>query len=634
MNSLEEVGLDTHRITQNLGSGHNDPKQLQPGIVLEDRYAIQDVVGVGGMGSVYRARDLHFPNVIKLVAVKEMINTAPDPVVRQTIVQNFEREAHILVALSHPSIPKIYDFFTRDDRSYLVLEYVNGRDLEAILNSTQQNIPEDQVISWAIELCDVLDYLHNHKPEPIIFRDMKPSNIMINQDGRVILVDFGIAKVFRLGHKGTMIGTEGYSPPEQYRGEASPQGDIYALGATLHHVLTRRDPRLEPPFTFSERQIRQINPNVSIEFETVVNTALQYTPAERFQSATAMKDAMLVVARETGALNRISVQAAINVKEANIKPLWTFKCEDEIRGTPTIENGVVYVGAYDNNLYAVHASNGQFMWKFPAHGGIVGKPLVFDNLVYFGSSDHNLYSVSTRTGKLNWTFTTNGAVRTSPRLAEGHVFIGSDDCYLHAVNILSGNRTWRVEASGAIRSTPFITNEYIYFGCEAGELFCVDFRGQVKWRFQAKRAITSSPLVDKGVVFITSLDATTYAIDAKAGWGIWRFRMGKGSVSSPVKSENYVIFGSADDYIYCLDASNAREIWRFHTDHQVSGSPVVYKDSVYVGAADGSFYSLEIRTGRLRWRFNTGGPITGSAFINNDVVFLGSCDHILYALLA
>jgi len=586
------------------------------------------------MGSVYRARDLHFPNVIKLVAVKEMINSAPDPLVRQTIVQNFEREAHILVALSHPAIPKIYDFFSLDERSYLVLEYINGRDLEVVLSSTQQFIPEDQVISWAIELCDVLEFLHNHKPEPIIFRDIKPSNIMINQDGRVVLVDFGIAKVFRMGHKGTMIGTEGYSPPEQYRGEASPQADIYALGATLHHILTRRDPRLEPPFTFGERPIRQINNSISIEFETVVNTALQYLPSERFQSAVAMKEAMVGVARKTGALGRISIQAAVNVQEAAVKPLWTFKCEDEIRGTPTIENGVVYVGAYDNNLYAVQASNGEFLWKFPAQGGIVSKPLVYDNLVYFGSSDHNLYSISARTGKLNWTFTTNGAVRTSPRLAEGHIFIGSDDCYLHAVNVMSGNRTWRVESSGAIRSTPSITNEFIYFGCEAGELFCVDFRGQVKWRFQAKRAITASPLVDKGVVYITSLDGTAYAVDAKAGWNIWRFRMGKGSVSSPVKAENSVIFGSADDFIYCLDASNARELWRFHTDHQVSGSPAVYKDSVYVGAADGSFYSLESRTGRLRWRFNTGGPITGSSFIHNDVVYLGSCDHILYALLA
>ena len=149
---------------------------------------------------------------------------------------------------------KIYDFFTFDERSYLVLELVNGKDLDAILSETQGFFSEDQVIAWAIELCDVLDYLHKHKPEPIIFRDMKPTNIMVNQDNHIMLVDFGIAKLFHEGQKGTMIGTEGYSPPEQYRGEATPLADIYALGATLHHLLTRRDPRLEPPFTFANAQ--------------------------------------------------------------------------------------------------------------------------------------------------------------------------------------------------------------------------------------------------------------------------------------------------------------------------------------------------------------------------------------------
>ena len=126
------------------------------------------------MGSVYRARDMHFPNVTKLVAVKEMINTAPDPVVRQTIVQNFEREANLLATLNHPSIPRIYDYFTVESRSYLVLEFVHGKDMESILNDTNGFLPEDQVLTWAIELCDVLDYLHRHKPDPIIFRDMKP----------------------------------------------------------------------------------------------------------------------------------------------------------------------------------------------------------------------------------------------------------------------------------------------------------------------------------------------------------------------------------------------------------------------------------------------------------------------------
>ena len=203
------------------------------------------------MGSVYRARDLHFPSVVKLVAIKEMINRAPDPLVRKTVVQNFEREANILATLNHPSIPPIYDYFSGDNRSYLVLEFVHGHDLEAIINETGGFLTEERVLGWAIELCDVLSFLHSHKPDPIIFRDMKPSNVMVNPTDHIILVDFGIAKPFQVGQKGTMIGTEGYSPPEQYRGEAGPLADVYALGATIHHALSRRDPRLEPPFSIA-----------------------------------------------------------------------------------------------------------------------------------------------------------------------------------------------------------------------------------------------------------------------------------------------------------------------------------------------------------------------------------------------
>ena len=132
------------------------------GVTLASRYSIQEVIGVGGMGSVYRARDMHFPNVTKLVAVKEMINSAPDPLVRQTIVQNFEREANLLATLNHASIPRINDYFSLDSRSYLVLDFIKGKDMEAIISDTNGFLPEEQVLGWAVELCDVLDYLHKH----------------------------------------------------------------------------------------------------------------------------------------------------------------------------------------------------------------------------------------------------------------------------------------------------------------------------------------------------------------------------------------------------------------------------------------------------------------------------------------
>lgn len=628
-----EGKLETHRITQSFDKEPQNPmKQLLPGTMLMNRYLIQDVVGVGGMGSVYRARDMHFPNVIKLVAVKEMINSAPDPLVRQTIVANFEREANILVTLDHPTIPKIFDYFSQSDKSYLVEEFINGKDLEALLVNEPSFFPESQVIAWAIEICDVVSYLHAHQPEPIIFRDIKPSNIMINQKNRVILVDFGIAKVFRSGQKGTMIGTEGYSPPEQYRGEISPLVDVYALGATLHHVLTRRDPRLEPPFSFGERPIRQINPAVSPELEIIVNTALQYNPGDRFVSMDAMRDALLAVAKKTGALSHIHVQGSS--REQTVKPIWSFKCEDEIRGAPAHDNGIVFVGSYDNNLYALNALDGAFLWKYPTQGGLVCRPAISEQTVYIGSEDSRLYAVAARSGKPVWDYKTEGSIRCSPAVAEGHVFTGSDDGYLYAVNTLSGRLTWRMDAGETIRSSPVVTQEGVYFGCENGDFICADFRGQLKWRYHAKRAITAGPHLANGVVYFTSLDSMVYALDAKSGWMMWRYRMGKGSVSSPCRHENYLLVGSADQMVYCLDANTSKEIWTFKTGHQVSGSPVVYKDAVYCGSADGNFYSLETKNGRLRWKFSTGGPITSAPLIINDVVYVGSADHILYALMA
>lgn len=625
--------LDTQHITQSFHSGQGPESQLQPGITLVDRYLIQEVIGVGGMGSVYRARDLHFPNAVKLVAVKEMINQARDPLVRQTIVQNFEREANILVTLNHPSIPRIFDYFTYDERSYLVIEYVPGKDMEALMAEHKEGFSEDQIISWGIELCDVLEYLHNHKPEPIIFRDMKPSNVMVTPNNHIVLVDFGIAKVFRVGQKGTMIGTEGYSPPEQYRGEATPQADVYALGATLHHLLTRRDPRLEPPFSFGERQIRKMNPSVSIEMEIIVNTALQYNPSDRYPTAQAMKDALTATARKTGALARLSIPAVKTATEG-IKPLWTFETEDEIRGTPTVENGVLLVGSYDHNLYALNASNGDFGWKYPTDGGIVGQPLVDQGDVFIGSEDSRLHSVNLRSGKVNWTYYADGPIRCSPRLADGHILIGADDNYFHVVNQTTGRRVWRAEVTGAVRSTACVANDLIYVGCESGEVFCMNFQGEIKWRFKAKRAVTSSPAHANGIIYVGSVDSSFYALDARSGWVVWRYRLGKGSISSPVVTENLVFTGAADGYIYCLDAGNAKEVWKFKTDHQVNGSPVIHKDALYCGSVDGSVYCLEYRTGRLRWKYITDGPITGSPVVYNDVLYIGSTDHKLYALIA
>ena len=234
------------------------PGPLDPGTVLQRRYEIQKLLGGGGMGMVYLAHDQRLSN--RPCAIKEMVDHFIDPQQRIEANDYFAREADTLAQLKHAAIPAISDRFDDQNRHYLVMEYVEGRNLEEELAARGEPLPEGLVIDVARQLCDVLAYLHGLSP-PIIYRDMKPSNVMLAAKGRVVLVDFGIARLFKAARKGTMIGTLGFAPPEQYQGVADPRSDIYSLGATLHYVVTGRDPEKFPPFSFPP--VNELHPEVS-----------------------------------------------------------------------------------------------------------------------------------------------------------------------------------------------------------------------------------------------------------------------------------------------------------------------------------------------------------------------------------
>ena len=219
---------------------------------------IERLLGGGGMGMVYLAHDQRLAN--RPCAIKEMVDHFIDQQQRIEANEYFAREADTLAQLKHQAIPAITDRFDDQNRHYLVMEYVEGRNLEEEIAARGGPLPEGLVIDIARQLCDVLAYLHGLTP-PIVYRDMKPSNVMLTPKGRVVLVDFGIARLFKAARKGTMIGTLGFAPPEQYQGVVDPRSDIYSLGATLHYVLTGRDPEKFPPFSFPP--MRELRPEVS-----------------------------------------------------------------------------------------------------------------------------------------------------------------------------------------------------------------------------------------------------------------------------------------------------------------------------------------------------------------------------------
>src|SRR5690242_6895334 len=258
--------------------------------LLANRYQLLSCIGQGGMGAVYKAADTRFNN--RPVAIKEM-STSGLPAARlQEAEEAFEREAHLLADLLHPNLPRIYEHFAENDRSYLVMDFIDGQTLEDYLAKVGgKPLPIDQVMKWAEQLCDVLNYLHSHQP-PIVFRDLKPANVMISENGHIYLIDFGIARIFKPGkqHDTVALGSPGYAAPEQYgKAQSSPRSDIYSLGALLHHLLTGIDPS-EQPFFF--RPASQVNPAIDPALDALLQQMLSMDSDRRPASAQEVLNAL------------------------------------------------------------------------------------------------------------------------------------------------------------------------------------------------------------------------------------------------------------------------------------------------------------------------------------------------------
>lgn len=215
--------------------------------LLHQRYYLLHRLGKGGMGVVYQAQDTLLGN--RLVAVKEMSQDSLSEQPLQEAIANFKREAHLLAGLQHPNLPSIYDHFAEDGRWYLVMSFIQGETLEDYLTLFPgQRLSFEETIQIGLTLCNVLDYLHSHQP-PIIFRDLKPANIMRTTNGHIYLIDFGIARHFKPGQTRdtNFFVSMGYAPLEQFgHGQTTVRSDIYSLGATLHRLLSGYNPRLSP----------------------------------------------------------------------------------------------------------------------------------------------------------------------------------------------------------------------------------------------------------------------------------------------------------------------------------------------------------------------------------------------------
>lgn len=251
---------------------------LEIGSIIDGKYKILDKIGQGGMSVVYLARN---ERTNKSWAVKEVRKDGVKDF--EVVKQGLVAETEILKKLDHPHLPQIIDILDSDDSFIIIMDYVEGNSLKDLLNSNGAQSQED-VVEWGKQLCDVLGYLHSRTPA-IIYRDMKPSNVMLKPDGNVTLIDFGTAREFKATsvEDTTCLGTQGYAAPEQYggQGQTDARTDIYCLGATLYHLVTGHNPSKYP---YEMYPIRQWNPQLSSGLEQIILKCTQRNPNDRYQS--------------------------------------------------------------------------------------------------------------------------------------------------------------------------------------------------------------------------------------------------------------------------------------------------------------------------------------------------------------
>jgi hypothetical protein len=266
---------------------------LAIGTILNNQYRIVRLVGGGGMAWVYQVEELP-PGSGLLWALKELRPQTQDKAEQAMARDLFEQEARLLRDLDHVNIPKIAGFFEENGRACLVMEFIWGESLEKRLTATNAPLLETDVLKWAVQLCEALDYLHVLQP-PIIFRDIKPSNVMVTNTGLVKLIDFGIARTYKVGKKRDTVamGSENYAAPEQWgKGQTDARSDLYALGATMYHLLANMAPT--PAFLPSE-PLPLANYNSALSRETIllIEKVMSRDRKGRFQSAAEMRQALL-----------------------------------------------------------------------------------------------------------------------------------------------------------------------------------------------------------------------------------------------------------------------------------------------------------------------------------------------------
>lgn len=506
---------------------------LHPGAILMGRYRIEKFLAQGGMGSIYKAFDT---TTQRVCALKEMLDGG-DPTDRAQRVAQFRQEASVLASLHHPSIVEVWDYFESGGRYYLVEEFLDG----GTLGQFDKPLPEVEVVRIASEVAEALAYIHE---QGIVYRDMKPDNVLLRKDGRAVLADFGIVRFFKPGKKTDTIrfASVGYAPPEQYATtiQTSPASDIYAFGATLYRLLTAKEPQewMRPgEFWASFPPLIQEQPALSPRLVNIVERCLRLKVAERFPNGQAVLGELLPL--------RQAFQAA-RCGCGHQNRYGSRQCSSCGRSLLAVQ---AWQAAYPGPFRLHGQLPFELAWKTTLHEQVRGSPVLYGGLIYVSTEAGNLYTLDLG-GNPVGKQPLGAPSRSSPVLQNGQVWVGTEQGLVSPAGLIK---------VGEVFAPPKVEGSEVYTVTKQGVLICFDKDGKLRWQQQIGGEGIVPPLVLGEQVVAMTKEGDVNAYDLQ-GELVWKAALGVKIYGSPIPVQNRLLLLDAQGRIHIIDVSNGKSL--------------------------------------------------------------------------
>jgi outer membrane protein assembly factor BamB/predicted Ser/Thr protein kinase len=582
------------------------------------RYAVLDEIGRGGMGVVFRAYD---PSLDRTVALKLL---APHLAHNPEFVARLRREAVSAARLRHPHIALLYEFGQDESAAFLAMEYLIGPSLRQLLEDGP--LPFAQVVAVVKQVASALDHAH---ALGVVHRDVKPSNILLNQAGDAVLIDFGLAQTAEdslLTSDGALLGTPHYMSPEQARGlPADARSDQYALAAVAYEMLTGTPPFsgrsaaiihghiYEPAFAdelsrafspaiprrrsrrwllplsvalaafglvavmvwsvFFARPTASAPPTPRPSLSIPTRVAWAYDPGFAGGGELAITDDLLVFNTLDGAL--------VALDPANGGVRWKRETPGLLFGAPSTGAGYVFVGDSTGKVLCLDPASGAVVWQRQLSGPVQDAPLRSNERLVVTTVDGAVHMLETGAGSEVWS-RPGTARRHWPMVGAGSVFLIEERTLL-ALDVNSGAERWRMESASDLTAPPAMAGDVVLVGSARGVLYWVAAAsGQVLHSYQATGPLSAAPLVDADVVYVADQGGRLTALQLDTAQPIWQFPLDTAVVAAPLLVDGKLFVGTTGGVMHTLDARSGRLLAQLALDSSIQAAPLFGGDYVYV----------------------------------------------------